>query len=257
MKSGKRERGSQIAPPVICDWKLTRDVAAGMRRFDHIGPLPTSTYGSTLDQRVHRLRPKKYADSARTSSFGSSSGADPDWLTRLAYDTQEYEFGLRLPELLLMRIDRFSMANSIEARVPFLDPSLVEFVYRLPIEQKFRDGLGKVVLREAIGDIVPEWVVNRRKQGFAAPVDGWLQSQLGTLFERLIETEGVRRYFNSDVLRVALRNAKGGRGRPRMSLWPVVNFALWHHHWIERESIESLVLEDSPRGSRDAAIASI
>jgi asparagine synthase (glutamine-hydrolysing) len=187
----------------------------------------------------------------------TSLAADPDWFTRLAYDTQEYEFGLRLPELLLMRIDRFSMANSIEARVPFLDPDLVEFVYRLPIDQKFRDGRGKVVLREAIGDIVPEWVMNRKKQGFAAPVDGWLQSQLGTVFERLIETEGVRRYFQPDVLRVALRNAKGGRGRPRMSLWPVVNFALWHHHWIENKSIESLVVKDSTSASREKAIASI
>src|SRR5436190_23150454 len=71
VKSGKRERGSQIAPPVSCVWKLTREVAAGMRRFDHIGPLPASTYGSTAVQRVHRLRAKKYADSARTSSFGS------------------------------------------------------------------------------------------------------------------------------------------------------------------------------------------
>src|SRR5436190_13849800 len=75
-----------------------------------------------------------------------------DLLAQLAFDTQEYEFGLRLPELLLMRIDRFSMANSVEARVPFLDPHLVEFVYRLPLEHKLRDGLGKLVLRDAVSD---------------------------------------------------------------------------------------------------------
>src|SRR5205085_8408898 len=70
VKSGKRARGDQIAPPLSCDWKFTREVAAGMRRFDHIGPLPRSTYGCTEDQCVQRLRPKKYADSAFTSSFG-------------------------------------------------------------------------------------------------------------------------------------------------------------------------------------------
>ena len=59
-----------------------------------------------------------------------------DPLDTLAFDTQEYEFDLRLPELLLMRIDRFSMSNGVEARVPFLDPDLVDYVYRLPVEQK-------------------------------------------------------------------------------------------------------------------------
>jgi asparagine synthase (glutamine-hydrolysing) len=187
----------------------------------------------------------------------ASLAADPDWFTRLAYDTQEYEFGLRLPELLLMRIDRFSMANSVEARVPFLDPELVEFVYRLPVDYKFRDGLAKLVLRKAIDDVVPEWVLNRPKQGFSAPVDDWLQSELGALFGRLIETEGVQRYFKPDVLRAALRKASAGRGRRGIFLWPVVNFALWHRHWIERESIDELVPEDPAIVSREAAVASI
>jgi asparagine synthase (glutamine-hydrolysing) len=167
-----------------------------------------------------------------------------DPFLRLAFDTQEYEFGLRLPELLLMRIDRFSMANSVEARVPFLDPELVEFVYRLPVSQKLANGTSKVVLKEAISDIVPEWVLNRRKQGFGAPVEAWLQSGLGTLFERLIETDSIRSYFRQDVLRAALHRTRSGRAGSRMHLWPIINFALWHKHWIEGGSIDDFVQGD-------------
>jgi asparagine synthase (glutamine-hydrolysing) len=188
--------------------------------------------------RRHRQRILREFDGLLSSGWAPSNGGatnHEDPLARLAFDTQEYEFGLRLPELLLMRIDRFSMANSVEARVPFLDPGLIEYVYRLPISQKLANGTSKVVLKKAISDVVPEWVVNRPKQGFGAPVDAWLQSRLGVLFERLIETDALGAYFDVDVLRSALR------GRPKMYLWPVVNFALWHRHWIERESIQDLV----------------
>ena len=84
----------------------------------------------------------------------------------LGWDTQEYEFGLRLPELLLMRIDRFSMAHSVEARVPFLDPGLVDYGYRIPFDQKLRNGTSKYVLKEAVRDVVPSWILDRPKQGF-------------------------------------------------------------------------------------------
>jgi asparagine synthase (glutamine-hydrolysing) len=194
--------------------------------------------------RRHRERVLRQFDHLLSSGWAPSNGYETnheDPFLRLAFDTQEYEFGLRLPELLLMRIDRFSMANSVEARVPFLDPDLVEFVYRLPVSQKMANGTSKVVLRKAISDVVPEWVLNRPKQGFGAPVDAWMQSRLGVLFERLIETDAVRTYFREDVLRTALRNAGGRRGRPKMYLWPIVNFALWHRHWIEGESIQELV----------------
>jgi len=140
-----------------------------------------------------------------------------------------------------MRIDRFSMANSVEARVPFLDPTLVEFVYRLPASQKLANGTPKALLKKAISDVVPPWVVKRPKQGFGAPVDAWLQSDLGNLFESLIETDAIRAYFRQDALRTALARTRAGRGRPKMFLWPVVNFALWHRHWIEGESIDDLV----------------
>jgi asparagine synthase (glutamine-hydrolysing) len=154
-------------------------------------------------------------------------------LSRLAFDTQEYEFGLRLPELLLMRIDRFSMANSVEARVPFLDPGLVEYVYRLPLEHKLHRGRTKVVLRDAIADIVPQWVLERPKRGFGAPVVSWMGSSFGDLFRDLLREESMQRYFDVGELGRAL----DPRRNTAFSLWPILNFALWHRQWIEGEPL--------------------
>jgi asparagine synthase (glutamine-hydrolysing) len=210
-------------------------------------PLPLHMpLGMTRRQRRVVLGTGDGAPAPGWDPSGEAAGEDP--LKRLMFDTQEYEFSLRLPELLLMRIDRFSMANSVEARVPFLDPFLVDFAYRLPLEYKHAHGSSKVVLRQAVADVVPPWVLERPKQGFGAPVGDWAGSQLGVLLEQLLETEGMRRYFDTAALRQEIAAARTGRAR--MELWPVINFALWHRYWIERESIDELV----PRGPERAEV---
>lgn len=179
--------------------------------------------------------------SAEGWSFRAGTGADEDLVERLGWDTQEYQFGLRLPELLLMRIDRFSMANSVEARVPFLDPDLVKYGYSLPFDQKLNNGTSKVVLREAVSDVVPDWVLKRPKKGFGAPVVDWFSSQLEPLFRELLTTDAMRAYFNVDALEVGLRETKFLRNRLTFSMWFVLNFALWHRYWIENEPLDDLI----------------
>jgi asparagine synthase (glutamine-hydrolysing) len=206
-------------------------------------PLPMHMpLGLSGPQRQLVLADPAPAEWAPGWSRPNGSGSDP--LTNLAFDTQDYEFRLRLPELLLMRIDRFSMANGVEARVPFLDPNLVDFVYTLPLDLKLQNGISKVVMREAVRDIVPRWVLERPKQGFGAPVSQWFESRMGTLFERLAVSEGIRRYFRPEVL---LSSLAGGRRSPTLPLWPIMNFALWHWYWIEGKSLEPLLssLEDA------------
>ena len=178
---------------------------------------------------------------ALTEGFAPSANGASGPRDTLAFDTQEYEFGLRLPELLLMRIDRFSMANGVEARVPFLAPDLVDYAYRLPLDYKLRGDDAKIVLKRAISDIVPRWVLERPKQGFGAPVVEWLGSDLGDVFDQLADADTLRAYFDVDALRDALGVGTGGPGSASFALWPVVNFGLWHRYWIEGESLEPLV----------------
>ncbi|MEU0392289.1 asparagine synthase (glutamine-hydrolyzing) [Streptomyces sp. NPDC006208] len=151
----------------------------------------------------------------------------------LAFDTQHYEFSVRLPELLLMRIDRFSMAHSVEARVPFLAPELVEFAYRLPVEHKLDEGRTKVVLRRALADVVPERVANRAKQGFGAPIGNWLRGPMGQVLLELLSASAMRRYFRAETLVGMVADHQAGRARNEWALWTILNFALWHRVWIE------------------------
>jgi asparagine synthase (glutamine-hydrolysing) len=167
--------------------------------------------------------------------------AEEDPIATLGWDTQEYEFGLRLPELLLMRIDRFSMAHSVEARVPFLDQDLVDFAYRLPFDQKLHRGDGKHVLKRAVADCVPEWVLQRPKQGFGAPVVQWFGAGFRPLMQELVKSDAIKAYFDAEQLRSAYDPTGRGRNHLGFSLWYILNFALWHRHWIEQRSIDQLV----------------
>jgi len=164
-----------------------------------------------------------------------------DALSTLAFDTQEYEFQVRLPELLLMRIDRFSMANSVEARVPFLDPALVDYGYRLPLDLKVRAGVSKRILKEALKGVLPERVIARPKQGFSAPTSQWFFSAHGNLLKDLMRQDAIRAYFDVSYLEGLLQAGDPTSWESGQILWPILNFGLWHKYWIEGESFERLV----------------
>jgi len=164
----------------------------------------------------------------------AARGSAETALDTVAFDTQEYEFGLRLPELLLMRIDRFSMSNSVEARVPFLDPALVDYAYRLGPEHKISGGRTKQVMREAVADLVPDWVMARGKQGFGAPVERWHRLRFGELLDDLLDNPELGRFIDVETTRSMI-------ARDRLQAWPILNFALWHRYWVEGESLDEAV----------------
>jgi asparagine synthase (glutamine-hydrolysing) len=193
--------------------------------------------GLTARQR-RELVGSEYAGSGWAPSK-DLDGEDP--LTTLGFDTQEYEFQVRLPELLLMRIDRFSMASSVEARVPFLDPELVDYAYRLPLDCKVRDGVAKDVLKQAVRDVVPERVSTRTKQGFAAPTSQWFAAAHGGLLRDLMRQDALRAYFDVDYLGRILDAADPTSWESGQLLWPILNFGLWHKYWVEGEPFEDLV----------------
>ena len=164
-------------------------------------------------------------------------------LDTVAFDTQEHEFEMRLPELLLMRIDRFSMSNGVEARVPFLSPELIDYVYRLPVEQKLHAGVTKVVMRQAVQGLVPDWVLARPKQGFGAPVVSWLQLRFGELLRTLLAGGELDEYVDAEATERLIAERS-------LSAWPILNFALWHHHWVLGNSLEETIERAVPLDRR-------
>ncbi len=135
---------------------------------------------------------------------------------------------LRLPELMLMRVDKMSMAASVECRVPFLDHKFVELAMSIPQALKTKDGVLKSVLKKAVRGLVPDELIDRKKQGFHAPVAEWLLDRLGEPARR----ELTRFARQSDLLDP--REVEGLFERRRgMKIWYLFNFALWWKEYVE------------------------
>jgi asparagine synthase (glutamine-hydrolysing) len=150
----------------------------------------------------------------------------PDDLAWLTY----VDLCIRLPELLLMRLDKMNMAASLEGRVPFLDHRLVELILSLPQSQKVNGNETKHLLKRAIRGIVPDAIIDRPKMGFQLPISKWYQSHLHDRFMELFNDFSKNTaYFSPN----AIRRFNSKRGVP----WIIMNFVLWHRMWIERKAL--------------------
>lgn len=148
------------------------------------------------------------------------------WMTYL-------DLNLRLPELLLMRVDKMSMGASLEARVPFLDHKIVELAMGLPESAKAGSGELKAVLKRAVRGVIPDDVIDRPKQGFGVPIDEWFDRELGVYARRELEAFCADADFlDLDAVRLVLDRA------PSSQAWFLLNLALWWREYIAREPID-------------------
>ncbi len=146
------------------------------------------------------------------------------------------ELKLRLPELLLMRVDKMTMATSVEARVPFLDHRLVEYAMGVPRALKVEGRSGKHVLKRALEGVLPGELLHGRKRGFGAPVHRWFRGGGGAqLAERILNSPMRRRDFldYDFVARLGDEHQRGAR-EWGFQLWALLNLTLWYERWIER-----------------------
>ena len=158
-----------------------------------------------------------------------------DRLSRLMYlDMKTY-----LTADILAKVDRMSMATSLEVRVPMLDQELVEWVAALPAEWKFRAGTRKYVLKklaERLG--IPSELLHRKKQGFQMPLVDWMRSEVKDQFLRvLLEPKTLQRgYFKPEAVRALVdEHAQGRRNRSGL-LWRMFVLELWHRNFLEARS---------------------
>ncbi|MDA0699294.1 MAG: asparagine synthase (glutamine-hydrolyzing) [Chloroflexi bacterium] len=159
-----------------------------------------------------------------------------DYLTWMSF----LDLRMRLPELLLMRVDKMSMATSVEARVPFLDHVFVEQMMQLPQQVKLPGLQPKHLLKQAVRGIIPDEIIDRPKQGFRVPVRQWLAEDLGVLAHDCLRGFCQRTdYFRWPRVQALLRSNN------ELS-WYLLNFALWHELWIEGVPRDELLVPRQP-----------
>ena len=148
---------------------------------------------------------------------------------------QSLDTRLYLAEDILTKVDRASMAVSLEVRAPFLDARVAEFAASLPANYKLRGRRTKYILKRAIADLVPPFVTRRGKKGFGVPVAKWLKENLRPLARDLLSPERVRRagVFNSDYVTKLQDEHERGVANHRKLLWTLLMFELWHESFVE------------------------
>jgi len=221
--------------------------------------LPSSTRKASFDYKAKRfarsahLPPLErhhgwkeiFSPDARAELKGSPSAFDPVDLLRARYAEteghdllarlQDMDFGVYLVDDLLVKTDRASMAWSLEARVPFMDPVVTTFAFSLPARQKVRGFQKKRLLRKAVAQLLPDEVVHGRKRGFSIPAAAWLRGELLPFARETLSPENLRRqgFLEPGVVTRLLDDHAAGREDLSRQLWGLLAFTLWHERHVE------------------------
>ncbi len=160
-------------------------------------------------------------------TYAETEGAD-----RLAR-IMDVDLRVFLVEDMLVKTDRTSMAQSLEARVPFLDPAITNLALMIPSRHKVRGLTKKRLLRKALAPLVPEMVLNGKKQGFSIPVGTWLREDLQPVVREMLAPSEIRKqgvFQDATVTRLVDQHSRGERDHSRQ-LWALLIFGLWHQRY--------------------------
>lgn len=231
-------RASDFIPDSIS----SKNRAMRIKRFVRVAGLSRKTryfrWISIIDE---NLKHNLYSKELREIFAGRRASAllDPYLDKEMAADpldrVLEADLHTYLPNDLLVKVDIASMANSLEARSPFLDHKLIEFAAALPAEYKMKHLVKKYILKKALKGIVPRENIGRKKMGFGMPVSAWFRGPLkGFLIDTVFSDKaGTKRYFNKDVLDDILKRHLRGRNDYGPHLWALMMLELWHKRFID------------------------
>lgn len=144
-----------------------------------------------------------------------------------------------LPEDLLVKVDRATMANSLEARSPFLDHKVMEFAASLPLKYKLNGSQTKYVLKKAFAKEIPPSFLNRKKKGFGVPVGRWFSGELSDFVrDMLLSTRALKKdIFSRDYLTKLISEHDLGKRDHTHRIWALLSFEMWHRTFIDREPL--------------------
>lgn len=138
-----------------------------------------------------------------------------------------------LPDDILVKVDRMSMAHSLEVRAPFLDYRIIEFAATLPSHFKIKGKRQKIILKKAFEHLLPQNILNRSKHGFTVPLDAWFRDELhATAEQHLFQSGPMAEWFNLRFIRRLWDEHQAGRFNHGLTLWGLLMFALWQRKYM-------------------------
>src|SRR5579862_1776873 len=188
-----------------------------------------------------------FSADARAELTGRRSDFDPVDVYRQRYARtegseelarlQDVDFAIYLVDDLLVKTDRASMAHSLEARVPFLDPIVTNFALALPRRQRVRGLSKKVLLRKAAEPLLPREVVHGRKRGFSIPAAAWLRGELEPFARETLSAANLGRqgFFRPEPVTRLIDDHVARREDNSRLLWGLLAFTLWYEHHVEQD----------------------
>jgi len=153
-----------------------------------------------------------------------------DITTRVQYvDIKTY-----LPEDILVKVDRMSMAHSLEVRAPILDHKLMEYVGSLPSNLKLKGKESKYIFKKMLEDRLPQNILYRKKQGFSIPLASWLRNEMRDFAEETLfsPNNGLNFYFNPEYIKGIWMKHLSGRQDYSYPMWGLIMFELWHQKFL-------------------------
>jgi asparagine synthase (glutamine-hydrolysing) len=171
------------------------------------------------------------ADPAVFSRLAAEAGA-PDYVSAL----QHIDIATYLPDDILAKVDRTSMAVSLESRVPLLDHRLMEFVATIPSGLKLREGTGKYLLKRAMANDLPPEILTRKKMGFGMPLGAWIRRELRDMTRDVLLGPRARQrgIFRASEVEALMATHEAGRRDCSARLWSLICFELWMRQWVDR-----------------------
>ena len=193
--------------------------------------------GSFRDDKLQDILSKDLSTKIDISKLYKSS-------TDAYYEINENEKGNKflyqylrgyLMDEVMVKVDRATMLNSLEARSPFLDYRLVEYCMSLPYKYKLRGMNTKYILKEIMRDRLPDGIVNRKKKGFGMPVAKWINGDLKEVFDDYLSDKSLREcgLFNADYVKGLLRAHREGKENNRKELWNIFTFMFWYRSYFK------------------------
>jgi asparagine synthase (glutamine-hydrolysing) len=245
----------------VADLLAARAGGLATRARPLVERLPTSTARASFDYKAKRfvrgahLPPLErhhawkeiFSADARAELTGRRHAFDPVDLYRGRYAEtegadelarlQDVDLGIYLVDDLLVKTDRASMAHSLEARVPFLDPVVTNFAMALPTRHRVRGLRKKVLLRKAVAPLVPSRIVRGKKRGFSIPAAAWLRGDLEPFARETLSADTLRRqgFFRPEAVTALIDRHVAGQEDLSRQLWGLLAFTLWYERHVERE----------------------